>query len=58
MCCASIFTSISFAWYKVCLFSILLNAQIAETEYLQGICWPIYVVEEFSRLLAHPIIFN
>ena len=40
------------------LFSILLNAQIVDTEYLHGIYSPIFVVEELSGLIiAHPSIF-
>ena len=44
-------------WYKVCLFSILLNAKIVGIEYPQGICSSIFVVEEFSRSFAHPYTF-
>ena len=43
--------------YKICLFSILLNAQIVDIEYRQGICSPIFVVEEFSGLFAQPFIY-
>ena len=32
-------------------------AQIVDIEYLPGICVPIFVVEEFSRLFEHPFIF-
>ena len=33
------------------------NLQIVDIEYLQGICSPTFVVEEFSGLFAHPSIF-
>ena len=36
--------------YKLCLFSISLNSQIICIEYLQGICFSIFVVEDFSGL--------
>ena len=47
----------SFRQYKVWLFFILSNAQIIDIEYLQGVCSPFFVVEEFSELFAHPSIF-
>ena len=31
--------------------------QIFDIEYLQGICSPIFVAEDFSGLFAHPSIF-
>ena len=46
----------SFPWYKVCLFSIQLNAQVVDIEYPQGICSPIFVVEVLSEVFAHPSI--
>ena len=33
------------------------NSQIVDIEYPQGICLPIFVVEEFSGLFAHSLIF-
>ena len=36
---------------------MLLNAQIVDIEYPEGICSPSFVVEEFSGLFAHPSIF-
>ena len=33
------------------------NAKIVDIEYPQGICSPIYAVEEFSGLFEHPSIF-
>ena len=47
----------SSTWYKLRLFSILLNAKIVDIEYAQGICWPTFVVESFSELFAHSSIF-
>ena len=47
----------SSTWYKLSLFSILLNAKIVDIEYAQGICWPTFVVESFSELFAHSSIF-
>ena len=47
----------SFPRYKVCLFSILSKAQVVDIKYPQGICSPIFVVEECSGLFAHPSIF-
>ena len=38
----------------VCL---LCDLQIADIEYPQGICSPIFVVEDFSGLFSHPSIF-
>ena len=38
----------SFPRYKVCLFSIGSNPQLVDIEYPQGICSPIFVVEELS----------
>ena len=35
---------------------ILLNAQIVDIEYAQGICSTIFVVEEFSGSFPHPSI--
>ena len=47
----------SFPHYKVYLFSMRPIAQIVHIEYSQGICSTIFVVEDFSGLLAHPSIF-
>ena len=47
----------SFQRYKVCLFFILLNTQIVDTEYSQAICLPIFVNEESFLLFAHPSTF-
>ena len=44
-------------WYKVCFFSILLNAKIVGIEYPQGICSSIFVVEEFSGSFSNPYTF-
>ena len=35
----------------------IINAQIADNEYPQGTCSPIFVVEDFSGLFAHPSAF-
>ena len=43
--------------YKVWLFSILSKAHKVGIEHPQGICSPIFVVEEFSGLFAHPSVF-
>ena len=44
----------SFPRYKVCLFLIWSNPQIAGTEYPQKICSPAFLVEDFRGLFAHP----
>ena len=41
----------------MCLSSMRSNPQIADIEYPQGICSPIFFVEEFSGLFAHLSIF-
>ena len=46
-----------FSEYKVCFSSMWSNPQIVDIEYLQGICCPIFDVEEFSKLSAYPSIF-
>ena len=46
----------SFPRYKVCLFFIWSNPQIAGTEYPQIICSPVFLVEDFCGLFAHPSI--
>ena len=43
--------------YKACLFSALSKAYIVDIEYPQEICLPIFAIEDFSRLFAHPSIF-
>ena len=43
----------SFLQYKVYLFPKWSNAQIVDNEYPQGICSPIFIVEEFSGLIEH-----
>ena len=42
---------------KCGFFSILLNVQIVDNKYLQGICSPTFVAERFSGLFAHPPFF-
>ena len=37
---------------------MLLNDDIVDIEKTDGICQPIFVVNEFSRLLLHPSIFS
>ena len=37
--------------------SIWSNVQIVDIQYPQGICFSIFVVENFSGLFAHPPIF-
>ena len=39
------------------LVTILSKAYIVDIEYPQGICSPIFVVEEFSGLFTHPSVF-
>ena len=46
-----------FPRYKVCLSSMWSNPQIVDIEYLQGICSPIFVVEDFFGLFSRPSIF-
>ena len=48
----------SLSLYKSCLFSMLLNNNIADIEKLDGICSPISVVDKFSRLFLHPSMFS
>ena len=43
--------------YKLRLSSIVSKANIVDTEYPQGTCSPIFVVEDFSGLFAYPSIF-
>ena len=38
-------------------FFYMIRFQIIEMKYPQGICSPIFVVEEFSGLFTHPSIF-
>ena len=41
------------------LFSRLATTQIVDIEYLQELCLPIFVVEDFSGLFVHPsVLFN
>ena len=42
--------------YTIYLFSIPSNIHILETEYPQGICSNIFVVNDFSKLFLHPSI--
>ena len=41
-----------------CLFSLLLNDDIVDTENSDGICSPTFVADEFSGLFLHPSIFS
>ena len=34
------------------------NPQIVDIDYAQRICWPIFVVEDFSGLFSDPSIFS
>ena len=43
--------------YELCPFSIVLKIHIVDIDEPQGICSPIFFVEDFSRLFAHPSIF-
>ena len=43
--------------YKSCLFSMLLNEDIAAIRKPNGICSLIFVVDKFSGLFLHPSIF-
>ena len=43
--------------YASCLFSMLLDDDIADIEKLDGICSLTFVVDEFSELCLHPSIF-
>ena len=43
--------------YEASLFSALSKAYIVDTEYPQEICLPIFAIEDFSGLFAHPSIF-
>ena len=42
--------------YELLLFSFLSKAHIVDTECLEGIYPPIFIVEHFSGLCAHPFI--
>ena len=44
--------------YTSCLFSMLLNYGITYIEKLDGICSLTYVVNKFSGLLLHSLIFS
>ena len=44
--------------YTLCLFSMLLNVDIADIEKADKICSPTFVVDQLSRLLWHPSIFT
>ena len=44
--------------YTSCLFSMLLNEDIADIEKPDGICLLAFVVDEFSELFLHPSIFS
>ena len=43
--------------YTSCLFSIPSRVYIVDTEYLQGICSPIFVVDNISELFSYSSIF-
>ena len=47
----------SLSLYTSCLFSMLLNQDIADIEKSDGICSINSVVDEFSGFLLHPSIF-
>ena len=47
----------SFPRYKICLFSIGSNPHIAHIKCPEGTRSPIFIVEDFSGLFAHPSIF-
>ena len=40
------------------LFFILLNDYIVDIEETDGICFPTFVVNEFSGLFLHPLVFS
>ena len=44
--------------YTLCLFSMLLNVDIADIEKADKIRSPTFVVDQLSRLLWHPSIFT
>ena len=44
--------------YRSCLFSILLNDNIADIEKLDGICLLTFVIDECTGLFLHPSIFS
>ena len=44
--------------YTSCLFSMLLNEDIADIEKPDGICLLTFVVDEVSGLFLHPSIFS
>ena len=44
--------------YKSCIFSLLLNDYIVESENRDGICSPTFVVNNFLELFLHPSIFS
>ena len=48
----------SLSLYTSCLFSVLLNDDIVDTEKIDGICLPTYVVDQFSGFLLHLPIFS
>ena len=48
----------SLSLYTSCLFSMLLNDDIADIEKPDGICSITYVVNELSGLILHPLIFS
>ena len=41
-----------------CLFFMLLNDDTVDTEKLDEVCSPTFVVDEFSGLFLHPSIFS
>ena len=44
--------------YTSCLFCMLLNEDIVDTEKPDGICSLTFVVDEFSGLFLHPSMFS
>ena len=44
--------------YRLCLFSMHLNGNIADIEKHDGICSSTFVVNIFSGLLLHPSVFS
>ena len=44
--------------YTPYLFSMFLNDDIVDIEKRDGICLPTFVVNEFSGLFLHPLIFS
>ena len=47
----------SFPQYKVSFSAMWLNPQIVDIEYPQGVCYSMFVFEDFSGLFAHSSIF-